>query len=220
MHDHASVQTALRRIVVRAELSSGNGRPDIEAAIYFLFRRRTFFLAAAPVVMLVVARPSREGVLFGLPFVVAGEGIRVWSAGYLTKLSKLVTAGPYALCRNPMYVGMFLISIGYLAMCGRLEVWIGGIALFWLFHGGAVAYEERLLRGKFAEQYAEYSRRVPRLVPRLRAVKGEGTFSWRRLVMNNEHLALGAAVIMCAIFAANAYSTQRSPLEWLASIRP
>ena len=170
--------------------------------------------------MLVVARPTREGVLFGLPFVIAGEAVRLWAAGYLTKLSKLVTAGPYALSRNPMYVGMFLISIGYFAMCGRPEVWIGGAALFWLFHGGAVMHEEKLLHERFAEQYAEYSRRVPRLVPRLRVVRGEGTFSWRQLVMNNEHLAVAATVIMCAIFAANAYSTRSSPLDWLASIRP
>ncbi len=170
--------------------------------------------------MLALARPTRQGVLVGLPFVVFGEGIRLWAAGYLTKLSKLVTAGPYAICRNPLYVGTFLVFVGYFTMCGRLEVWVGGLALFWLFHGGALVHEERLLRDKFAEQFTEYSSRVPRLVPRWRSLAGQGTFSWRRLVMNNEHLALAATVIMCAIFAANAFTAQRSPLEWLASIRP
>jgi len=170
--------------------------------------------------MLIVARPTREGVLFGLPFVVVGEAARLWAAGYVTKLSKLVTAGPYAMCRNPMYLGMFLICLGYFAMCGRLEVWIGGAALFWLFHGGAVLHEERLLADRFGEQYARYCRRVRRFVPRWRGLVGNGTFSWRQLVMNNEHLALAATVIICAIFIANAYSTEPSPLQWIASIRP
>ena len=169
--------------------------------------------------MLLVARPSREGVLIGLPLVVLGEGTRVWASGYLTKYSELVTAGPYALCRNPLYFGMFLISIGYFAMCGRLDVWIGGVVLFWLFHGGALVYEERQLRDRFTDQFTEYSRRVPRLVPRLRSLAGEGTFSWRRVVMNNEHVPLAVTIIVCAIFAVNAFTVQCSPLEWLASIR-
>ncbi len=170
--------------------------------------------------MLLLARPSREGVLIGLPLVAAGQGIRLWAAGYLTKLSDLVTAGPYALCRNPMYVAMFIITVGYMAMCGRLEVWVGGTVLFWLFHGGAVAQEEKLLRNKFDERYADYAGRVPRFVPRLRPLAGEGTFSGRRLVMNNEHLALAATVGICAILAANAFTTQRPTLEWLALILP
>ncbi|MCX8053545.1 MAG: hypothetical protein N3B12_07030 [Armatimonadetes bacterium] len=63
------------------------------------------FMVAAAILILLVSKPSREGVLIGLPFAVAGEGIRLWTARYLTKLSALFTSGPYALCRTRCMLG-------------------------------------------------------------------------------------------------------------------
>jgi len=78
----------------------------------------------------------------------------------------LVTAGPYALVRHPMYVGSILVSlglallvdspqaIGLFLVCGCLQIW-------------RALYEERLLERNFAD-YAEYKRRVGRFIPRFR----------------------------------------------------
>ena len=41
-----------------------------------------------------------------------GEALRTWSSGTLVKNEVLTTEGPYALCRNPLYVGNFLIGFG------------------------------------------------------------------------------------------------------------
>ena len=188
--------------------------------VYFLFRRRTFFLGLAPVALLLVARPTLESIALGLPFVVAGEAIRIWAAGYIRKLATLTTAGPYALCRNPIYVGMFLVSIGYLAMCSRPAAWIVGVIYFWLFHGGAVLHEEKLLREKFGEAYEAYCREVPRFVPRLRRLTGEGTFSWRQFVSNNEHIGAVATVLLTALFVLNACGASHAPFGWLIATRP
>ena len=183
--------------------------------VYFLFRRRTFFLFVAPIVLILIARPTPRTFWMGLPLVVFGELIRVWSAGYLSKLSSLVTAGPFALCRNPLYVGSFLISVGYFFMCNRLDVWIAGVVLFWLFHGGAVAYEEKLLRDAFGEEFARYCRVVPRFLPRLRGLKGHGSFSMKQFMLNNEYRGAMATAVLSALFGIIAYRPDLAVLSWL-----
>lgn len=80
---------------------------------------------------------------------------------------RLVTAGPYALVRHPMYTGSILVSlgltflidspqaVGLFLICGCLQVW-------------RALYEERLLEASFPE-YADYKKRVGRFVPRLKS---------------------------------------------------
>jgi len=191
----------------------------MNAAVYVLFRRRTLFLFAASVLMLVVAKPTPEVFWIGLPFVAGGEAIRVWSAGYLTKLSGLVTAGPFALCRNPLYIGSFLISVGYFIMCHRIDVWILGTTLFWLFHGGAVIYEERLLREKFGEEYTQYCKTVPRFIPHIRDLGGAGRFSLSRVMANDEYRGAVTTVVVTALYGFMAYDCF-SILSWLSDALP
>ena len=147
-----------------------------------------------------------------------GELIRLWSAGHLTKLSTVVTAGPFALCRNPIYIGSFLISVGYFCMCDRLDVWIIGTALFWLFHGGAIAHEEKLLREKFGEDYAGYCKRVPRFLPRAASLAGNGEFSWKQAMLNNEYRGAAAALVLSVLFGLMAYRGVTA-VACLASLR-
>src|SRR5262245_3386636 len=45
----------------------------------------------------------------GCALIFAGLAIRTWAAGILRKTRELTTTGPYALIRNPLYVGSFLI---------------------------------------------------------------------------------------------------------------
>ena len=79
--------------------------------------------------------------------------------------SHLVTTGIYARVRHPLYASV--ISLGF----GWALLWRSGPALTLaaaqiVFFYAKARLEERLLRQRFAE-YADYSRRVPRLVPRL-----------------------------------------------------
>jgi len=160
----------------------------------------------APIIILLLAKPSPHDFWIGFPLVVAGESIRLWASGYLKKLSEIVTAGPFALCRNPLYVGSFLISVGYFVMCNRLCIWVAGVALFWLFHAGAVLYEEKLLREKFTEQYKSYCRVVPRFFPRFnRNLAGNGTFSVQQMMLNDEHRSAAGALFMTVLFGLRAY---------------
>lgn len=129
----------------------------------------------------------------------------MWASGYLTKLADVVTAGPFALCRNPLYIGSFLISLGYFLMCSHIYIWIIGVALFWMFHGGAVSYEEKLLKEKFGEPYSNYCKYVPRFIPKIRSLAGNGSFSYQQLMLNNEYRSAVGALIVTVLFGLRAY---------------
>lgn len=168
--------------------------------------------------MLVFAKPSAQTFWMGLPLVVLGELIRIWSAGYLYKMEKLTTAGPFALCRNPLYVGSFFISAGYFIMTGQPVVLIVGVILFWVFHGGAVAYEEGMLREKFGDEFVVYCKIVPRFVPRLRSLAGYGTFSLMQIRQNHELRSLTATLIASGAFALISYLPNLAPFRLLSNL--
>jgi len=78
---------------------------------------------------------------------------------------KLITAGPYSYVRNPIYTGM----LGMLIATGlAMEHWIATIAAFVVFAVGMVVRvrsEEKLLHAAFGEEFEEYARRVPAVLP-------------------------------------------------------
>lgn len=83
----------------------------------------------------------------------------------LTKPQRLVTSGPYAVTRNPMYVGWALLQLGIGVAAG--SEWI----LVTLPLVGAAVHrdvlrEERRLTEKFGDEYLQYSAKVGRYFPR------------------------------------------------------
>lgn len=141
-----------------------------------------------------LARPSVWSLAAGLAVALAGLGVRAWATGHIRKGERLTTTGPYSLVRNPLYLGSFLVGLGVLVMGQR---WLLGalcLPLFLLVYGRKIGKEERHLTKLYGEEYEEYLRKVPRIIPRLAPVKrGEG-FAWRLLVRNREYrLWLGLA---------------------------
>ena len=74
----------------------------------------------------------------------------------------LVTTGLYHYTRNPMYVGLLVILIGF-------GIWLGSIAPFlalplfyWLITNMQIKPEEVILEEKFGQEYLEYKKRVRR----------------------------------------------------------
>lgn len=100
----------------------------------------------------------------------AGMAIRIWAQQYLHfKLHMkmvLTTGGPYSLVRNPIYIGNTLICMG-LTMASKM-LWLVPIALLTC---GAVFFfvvrsEEKYLTGLYGDAYAEYTKQVPRWIPK------------------------------------------------------
>jgi hypothetical protein len=84
-----------------------------------------------------------------------------------------------------MYVGNTFLLAGLAIASNSWVFAVGGVAIAVAVHVGIIAAEEHFLRGKFGEQYEDYARRVPRLVPHLSGIgqtlKGV-TFNWPRVV--------------------------------------
>jgi protein-S-isoprenylcysteine O-methyltransferase Ste14 len=82
---------------------------------------------------------------------------------------KLVTSGPFAIVRHPMYLGLVVAALGSLLL---YQTWTAlAYALFAPFVLRRAWREEAALAVEFGERWQEYCQRVPAFLPRL---KGRG----------------------------------------------
>ena len=80
---------------------------------------------------------------------------------------KLVTSGPYAYVRHPIYLGMFLFLLGLSAALGH---WLSLVLAIPPFLAGTnirTQIEDRLLEQGFGEEFRDYRRSTPALFPRI-----------------------------------------------------
>lgn len=159
----------------------------------FCFRYRQYVSMALLIASIFAARPltTSPGAELWLNvtafvLVILGGSIRSWAMGYHawrrvrgsgTK-RRLISAGPYALVRNPLYLGTLLISAGIALMSGSLVIIVTYLVVFWLGYYAIILWEESTLTSQFGETYRDYYGSVPRLVPGLKVWKNpEGVFS-------------------------------------------
>lgn len=133
--------------------------------------------------MLIFARPTLETLIIGFFIVLIGEGIRLWGvsiAGSETRTTGpvggtfLITRGPFAHVRNPLYLGNMLLYLGIGVMSNALFPWllVGTLVVFFLQYYLIVTLEEEYLAKSFGAAFQEYAREVPRFLPRLRKYRG------------------------------------------------
>lgn len=91
-------------------------------------------------------------------FYVAGRGtLAPWNPP-----RRLVTSGPYRITRNPMYLGVDLILVGWCALWSSCALIIYA-ALFMIgFHLRVLLVEEPWARRRFGTEWDAYQARVPR----------------------------------------------------------
>jgi len=150
-----------------------------------------------------LARPSWMSIAIGGAIAVVGVIIRASASGHVKKNEELTTTGPYAHTRNPLYLGSIVIAGGF-AIAAR-SWWIVAIlvVMFVAIYVPVIRGEEAFLRSTFPDQFANYCRRVPRLLPRLtRADSGYGSFSAALYRKHREYnAALGTAAMLAALVA-------------------
>jgi protein-S-isoprenylcysteine O-methyltransferase Ste14 len=98
---------------------------------------------------------------------------KMWSSSAVARAGhELGTDGPYRITRHPIYTGALGMLFGTMLMSGF------GLYAF-LFLLGVIIFEiklhqeERLLTETFGEDYVQYKRSVPQLIPGLKGRKGE-----------------------------------------------
>lgn len=179
------------------------GKPSAIKSVlqFFHIRHRTGVGYLAGFAMVVTAEPTPLGLAIAGGVAALGEVVRFWSSGTLYKVETLATTGPFALVRNPLYLGSTIIAIGF-CLANRNPVFIVafGIVLV-LVYIRTIRREERLLREAFGDDFEEYRRRVPLMLPYKPPLGGFGRlfegFSVRQAIHNNElDTILGIAMLL------------------------
>ena len=146
------------------------------------------------------ARPDRLSLALGGAVVALGVFVRAMASGHVKKNEQLATTGPYAYCRNPLYLGSIIIAIGF-AIASR-DVWVavGIVVLFVVIYVPVIRSEETFLRRQFAK-YEDYAGRVPRILPNTVWFAGlTSGFSRELYLQHREYNALiGAAAMLAAL---------------------
>lgn len=169
----------------------------------------------------------RLAVALGVTVAVAGQLLRALTIGlaYIVRGGKdrqvyartLVVEGIFAHCRNPLYLGNFLILCGLGFAANSLWFVAFGLPLFALAYSAIIAAEENYLRQKFGGQYDEYCARVRRFLPKLTGLRDtlEGMeFKWRRLLVKEYGSAYAWTAGMILVVIKNLWLTGRST-PWL-----
>ncbi len=131
----------------------------------------------------------------------AGIFIRLWATLYIggRKSMALVTDGPYALCRHPLYVASFLIVLALGVFLLSLSIMVAGAALAVVYALVVVPSEERHAIACFGDAYRQYASTTPRFFPRWRRAQRPGMLEIKVAAFLREYartygfIALGAA---------------------------
>lgn len=114
-----------------------------------------------------IFHPAWTGHLLGWPLIVLGTGLSAWAvieAGQIdiSLPEKLVTSGPFAFSRNPMYVGWSLIYLGISFVLN--SIWLVALFPFVMMyvHFIEIPKEEMMLEQKFGSRYRDYRNQVRR----------------------------------------------------------
>src|SRR4051812_48917781 len=124
--------------------------------------------------------------IIGLVLIAIGEAVRlsgVAAAGTVTRrrsrtVQRLVTYGVFAWMRNPLYVGNFLIWMGFTVASGVMWFLPVAIVLFAVEYTFIVRYEEGVLESIFGAEYLAYKQRTSRWFPRPPGTDEEGEHNW------------------------------------------
>ncbi|NLM71968.1 MAG: isoprenylcysteine carboxylmethyltransferase family protein [Synergistaceae bacterium] len=179
---------------------------DLRATV---FKLRGGLWAALFLLVLLVASPTSPAFqAVGLTLVFLGQALRLWAAGCITRYrgekvgaQKLATWGPYAIVRNPLYVGNWLIGAGWGLLAGWTAL-VVFVVSFWLVYCVAIVpFEEEFLSQTFGEEYARYAVRTGRFIPRSLVIEDLfGPFDisvlWRSEVHSLLVTLIGTAVLL------------------------
>jgi|SRR5581483_550429 len=151
-------------------------------------------------VYLWLARPSSGSIAAGAGIALLGLLIRALASGHVRKNEELTVSGPYAYTRNPLYLGSFVLALGFVvASLSWIVAAIAAVMLLAIYLP-VMRAEEEFLRSRFPE-FNSYARNVPLLFPRLSPFRSSAnSFSLHLYWKHREHnAAIGSALMIAAL---------------------
>jgi protein-S-isoprenylcysteine O-methyltransferase Ste14 len=140
------------------------------------------------IIFLLLMRPSIRSLFIGGVIAITGALLRLWAAGHIEKGRVLTRGGPYAVTRNPLYLGSFLMALGII-LAGQGYWLLPAFGVFFaVFYFPVMKAEEQELFLGYGECFIEYSKQVPMFFPNFRkACFAPSQFMWSRVIRNREH---------------------------------
>ena len=143
--------------------------PPVWALLYLLLAAALSYFAGAPRV------PGLPVVPLAIVLVVLGVALSVSSVVLFrregTELNptsttnrKLVTSGPFGFTRNPMYLGLVIVTLGIAVWVAAWPMFLAPLATFATANWVHIPFEEAKMRRQFGAAYDDYVRRVRRWV--------------------------------------------------------
>jgi hypothetical protein len=145
-----------------------------------------------------------------------GEALRIVTIGYeyierggrnrQVYASRLVQGGVFAQCRNPLYLGNILLTLGLALIVNAMVFYLVVLPLVIYAYTAIVAAEEQFLRNTFGAEFDQYCRRVNRWIPSLRGWRASIAgmrFNWRRVLVKEYNTIF---VVLLALVAVKLWS--------------
>jgi protein-S-isoprenylcysteine O-methyltransferase Ste14 len=141
----------------------------------FLFRWRGWTPVPLLVIGLALGRPTLVSLLVGIAVTAAGEVLRCMAVAHIGSISRtrgdgvgpLITDGPFARSRNPIYLGNLLVGAGMIWATHVPLLTAVYVALFFSQYHVIIAWEESRLHAEHGARFEVYRDQVPRWFPTL-----------------------------------------------------
>ena len=164
----------------------GNPTPNVSRLKRWLARSRAWISLAVLVPVgtaIVFSKPVAQidtwadfgfDTLGALLFI-GGVSMRWWSTLYIggRKTGELVCDGPYSICRNPIYLGTFLLTLSAAVLVESLTLAAAILVVSTFYFFTTVSVEEANLRKRHGDLFDHYCERVPRIFPKVSLYQSE-----------------------------------------------
>ncbi|HKE86763.1 MAG TPA: isoprenylcysteine carboxylmethyltransferase family protein [Vicinamibacterales bacterium] len=190
--------------------------PLLASLGYWSFRNRSWLPVPLGLAMLAV-KPDTSNITriaLGIACVLTGQVLRLWAVRHIggvsrtrtTRLGPLVSTGPYAHTRNPIYTANWFLWTG-VAVSSCLD-WMIPLtwAMFAMHYGTMVRWEEHVLARRHPGKYDRYAADVPRWWPRIAPVETTPRVlhTWPQ-VLFSERGTIAALAVIALLLAARRF---------------
>jgi protein-S-isoprenylcysteine O-methyltransferase Ste14 len=143
--------------------------PPIWALFFLMLTAAVSYLAGWP------TSPYLHSVPVGLALIVVGVIAPVWAIAEFRRAdtqlnptsetnNRLVTKGPFRLTRNPMYLGLVIVTLGIAVATGAVPIFAAPMLTFAIANWIHIPFEEAKMRRQFGQPFDDYTRAVRRWI--------------------------------------------------------